>query len=105
MSPSLLARVLRVAADELDAIEAEQRQARVDWTDQRKSPLGAKRHCAAVRRLLADGLPGAAVVGRKHLLSAEALDAELCRSSPNKAKNKGVADELRAELRLVGGRQ
>lgn len=103
MTPALMARVLRAAADECDAIEAEQQQARASWIDQRRSPLGAKRHCAAVRRLLADGLPGAAVVGRKHMLSAEALEAELQRTSNRPRKPAGVADELRAELRLVGG--
>ena len=100
-----LARLLRVAADECDAIAAEERQTKSDWTDQHRSALGAKRHNAAVRRLLADGLPGAAIVGRRHLLSADALNAELRRTSTRtgNVKAAGVADQLRAELRLVGG--
>jgi hypothetical protein len=74
--------------------------------DQAASPLGKKRHCAIVRRRLAEGLPGAAIIGRRHLLSADALEAELQRLSlpTKKPKSATVADELRAELRLVGGR-
>jgi hypothetical protein len=45
--------------------------------DQVASPLGRRRHIAAVRRLVATGQPGAAQVGRRYLLSRERLDAEL----------------------------
>ncbi len=48
--------------------------------DQSRSPLGSRRHHAAVRRRLARGLPGAAIVGRRHLLSSEALAEELARA-------------------------
>jgi hypothetical protein len=96
--------VLRVAADECERLAAEQSQARHDWIDQRRSALGAKRHNAAVRRLLAQGLPGAAVVGRRHLLSTAAHAEELRRTPPNKKpKIPSLGDELRAELRLIGG--
>ncbi len=103
---SAQARVLRAQAEEWERIAAEHRQQRTDWVDQHSSQLGAKRHNAAVRRLLGEGAPGAAKVGRRHLLSPEALDAELRRVSsgaPKKSKTISVADELRAELRMVGG--
>ncbi len=99
------ARALRAQADEWERIAAEERQQRSDWPDQQTSPLGRKRHCAAVRRLIAEGSPGAAKVGRRHLLSPEELAAELQRVSRTRAKSEkaaSVADELRAELRLVG---
>jgi len=60
------------------------------WTDQTRSPLGRKRHCLAVRRRVDLGEGGAAVVGRKHMLSKEALAAELedlsKRKRPSRAK-------------------
>lgn len=60
--------------------------------DQSKSPLGRRRHIAAVRRLVASGEPGAAQVGRRYLLSRERLDVEL--GALGKAAP--VADELGA---------
>lgn len=45
--------------------------------DQRSSPLGPRRHCAAVRARIAAGKPGASVVGRRFLLSPAALSDEL----------------------------
>lgn len=105
MSLVAFARVLRAAADEVDRIEAESRNEHRDWIDQRSSPLGPKRHCGAVRRRLAAAQGGAAHVGRRHLLSAEALAEELARlSAPRRAAGKeGVGSELRRALSLVGG--
>jgi hypothetical protein len=78
-------------------------------TDQASSPLGRRRHCAAVKRRLASGKPGAALAGRRHLLSAEALAEELSRvsgrpdsASPSPASG-SVRAELERELRLVKG--
>jgi hypothetical protein len=68
--------------------------------DQKGSPLGAKRHCAAVRRLMAEGDPGASRVGRRYLLSREALAAELARLGRPAAPSSGVCAELAAELGL-----
>lgn len=60
------------------------------WTDQTRSPLGRKRHCLAVRRRVDQGDGGAAVVGRRHLLSKDALACELndlsARKRPSRAK-------------------
>lgn len=79
--------------------------------DQRGSPLGSRRHHEAVRRRLAAGKPGAAIVGRRHLLTREALDEELTRAgraamatpAPPRA---GTPDDaallLRLGLRRVG---
>jgi hypothetical protein len=45
--------------------------------DQRSSPLGPRRHAAAVRRRLEAGKPGASRVGRRWLLTPAALEDEL----------------------------
>jgi hypothetical protein len=52
-----------------------------DWIPQGKSPLGPKRHCAAVRRRIAERKPGARIVARRFLLSQEAMAEELGRES------------------------
>jgi hypothetical protein len=74
--------------------------------DQAASPLGRRRHCSAVRQRLARGQPGAAVVGRRHLLSPEAIREELGqatkqRLSPPQRVSPSVRDELARELRLI----
>jgi hypothetical protein len=101
VSPANLARVLRAAADECDAIAAEASAERAEWIDQRHSPLGPRRHCKAVQRRVADGSRDAAIVGRRQLLSQSALTEELSRK-PSKSPRESVGDQLRAELRLVG---
>ena len=55
-----------------------------DMIDQHASPLGPRRHCAAVQKLVAQGKPGASIVGRRHLLSPEALEVELGHALPRK---------------------
>jgi len=52
-----------------------------DWIAQAESPLGPKRHCAAVRRRIAERKPGARIVARRFLLSQEAMAEELGRES------------------------
>lgn len=55
--------------------------------DQHASVLGPRKHCAAVRRRLEEyergGLPepGASIVGKRHLLTADALTEEIARAS------------------------
>jgi hypothetical protein len=49
--------------------------------EQGKSPLGRRRHCAAVRRMVAAGDGRAFIVGRKHFLTADALAEEMARIS------------------------
>jgi hypothetical protein len=75
---------------------------------QSASPLGRRKHCAAVRRRIDSGESGAAIVGRRHLLSTDALSEELGRASsrvavtsPAPGPATSVRDELRAELRLI----
>ncbi len=75
-------------------------------TDQSRSPLGKRRHIAAARRRIAAGLPGAAQVGRRYLLSSDALADELARISGRHTETAAPASgtvraELLAELRLV----
>lgn len=53
-----------------------------DWIPQRDaqgrdSPLGRRTHCRIVRERRAQGKGGAEIVGKKHLLSPEALAEEL----------------------------
>ncbi len=73
-----------------------------DWVDQGGSPLGPRRHRAAVLRRIAAGQPGATKIGRRHLLSRDALEAELAAAADKAPVSPSVADELRRELRLVG---
>jgi hypothetical protein len=105
VTPSEFSRVLRAAADECDRIDAEQRSERRDWVDQTASPLGSRRHIGRVRDRLATGRDGAARVGRRFLLSPTALAEELSAASKVPARAPTIADELRAELRLVRGRE
>ena len=72
--------------------------------DQAASPLGRRRHMAACRARVAAGLDGAAIVGRRHLLSRDALDAELTAASkrPARATKPAAVDEL-AEIRAKYG--
>jgi hypothetical protein len=109
LSIEKLERVLRAAADVCAEIAAEDRAERRDWTDQTTSPLGRRRHVNAVRRRVAAGDAGAAVVGRRHLLSGDALAAELAAvskgtspKSEQKAAQSGP-EALRARLGLVVG--
>jgi len=76
--------------------------------DQASSPLGRRRHCTAVKRRLASGAGGAARVGRRHLLSPDALAEELGRVSGDRASTQspasgGVRAELERELRVLKG--
>jgi hypothetical protein len=105
MNPAHLARAFRAAAAELEAIDAEERAERRNWSDQATSPLGRRRHVAAVRRRLATGQPGAAFLGRRALLSAEAQTEELANLSTKPApKAESFVDSVRRELRMVQGR-
>lgn len=103
MTPSDLARILRAAADEADRIADEHRAERREWVDQVTSPLGCRRHVAAVRRRVTVGAPGAALVGRRALLSSEALADELAalstRATP--AKPETGAERMRRRLGLI----
>lgn len=76
--------------------------------EQARSPLGRRRHISAVRRRVAAGQPGAAIVGRRHLLSSEALSEELARAGQPRGTTASPASgsvraELERELRLVKG--
>lgn len=99
----LLARVLRAATDECDAIARESAEDRREWVCQSESPLGPRRHIAAVRRRLRAGTEGAGQAGRKYLLSPEALAEELGRPVEPKSDE---TDSLRRELSMIrGGRR
>lgn len=118
-----LAEALETFVDELAELVARKvvdrlQQGTPDMVDQSNSPLGRRRHCYAVRRRISEHKPGAAVVGRRHLLTREALAEELARlgmgdrtpttgraapvpsanySTPP-ASGLSVADELRRDL-------
>jgi hypothetical protein len=66
------------------------------FVDQTASPLGRRRHIAAARRLVAEGKAGAAIVGRRHLLTREALDAELAALKPRSRTKAQPIDQLGA---------
>lgn len=97
----LVARVADGVAERLRAGESK-------MIGQAASPLGSRRHCGAVKRRMAQGKPGAAIVGRRHLLSAEALADELQsaggrRGAPLSATKSSVRAELLAELESISG--
>lgn len=110
LTPAQLARVLRVAADAIDDIARENELSHADWIAQDSSPLGRRRHCAAVRARVARGQAGAAIVGRRHLLSPEALREALGEVSEGRSRSKKAAaqevldpvERMRARLRVVG---
>ena len=80
------------------------------WIGQADSPLGSRRHNAAVRRRLAAGEGGAARIGRRHLLSRRALAEELGRrptqkrksAAPSARKVESFEERLTRRLRAVG---
>jgi hypothetical protein len=82
---------------ELEALARESANARSTWTDQAASPLGRRRHVAAVRRRIAAGEPGAALVGRSAMLSPEALSEELARLSKRSVRKPKSAAAPKAE--------
>ena len=100
-----LDQLLDELAQRVAAVVVERLQAGAPgMVDQASSPLGARRHCAAVRRRMARGEAGAAVVGRRHLLTTEALGEELNRASGAPSPTgSGIRAELERELRLVRG--
>jgi len=75
---------------------------RPDMLDQAGSPLGRRRHIAAVRARAARGDAGAAIVGRRHLLTREALEAELQAVAKRKPKKATPRDELAAARERYG---
>lgn len=76
------------------------------WVDQSQSALGAKRHCAAVRRRLADGRDDAEIIGRSHRLRADAYAEEraligqgrLARCAPNDAEEEAAYQAMRKRI-------
>lgn len=109
-APSLAdaAQAHRTLAAFYEAQAAAQRpaQSAPQWIPQTRSPLGNRRHIAAVRRRLAAGEPGATQVGRKYLLTRDAMDQELGRVVASRRPSAApVVDELAAlRARLEKGR-
>lgn len=99
-----IAHALRLIAEALE----QDSQERGEWISQHESPLGRRRHCAAVRRRVSAGNSGACIGGREHRLSTEALAEELESVSRRTLKKKvvpqssNVIDELKRELRMIG---
>lgn len=101
--------IIALSPEDLETIVARAvRRALTDTAEagmvtQSGSPLGSRRHCNAVKRRIAAGLPGAAKVGRRYLLSQDALAEELSRTSAataHRPENPGA--KLRSELGLRG---
>lgn len=95
-------------------VVARLRTAEPGMVDQAGSPLGNRRHCAAVKRRISHGEPGASIVGRAHWLTLEALSEELGRATrgkapkapqgaPSGAPQGSIRAELQRELQLVRG--
>ncbi len=73
----------------------------------RPSPLGRRNHCAAVRRRKAEGLDGAEIVGKRYLLSPEALQEELARRTaragePAKTRAAEAGDVYTRMMQVAG---
>jgi hypothetical protein len=101
--------LIALSPEDLEAIVARAvRRALNDTSEagmvsQSTSPLGSRRHANAVKRRLDAGLPGAAKVGRKYLLSQDALQDELSRTTSTTAYRSGTDDpgaNLRRKLGL-----
>lgn len=90
----LLRYFARLVADEL-------RGGDISLVSQSTSPLGARRHNAAVRRRIAEhargelAISGASIVGRRHMLTQEAVAEEMGRREKGpalaKAKRRATA--------------
>ncbi len=97
------ATALEAQAATLRALAEQLATPTVDMLDQRHSPLGKRRHCAAVRRRIDDGQFGANIVGRKHLLSPDALAEEMAALNPAPTRVQSnttapsIAEQLAAE--------
>lgn len=75
---------------------------RTDLQDQVASPLGRRRHIAAVRGRVARGDAGAAIVGRRHLLTRDALAAELQVLAKVKPRKASRRDDLASARERYG---
>ena len=98
-----LAEILDAAAARARELDAADRAERRDWTDQASSPLGRRRHVAAVRRRVAAGDDGAAMIGRRALLNDCALSEEMAATRPKAKRPEGTGERIRARLGLVAG--
>lgn len=111
LGSALLILARAIAPELARAVVAELRSGEAPgWIDQARSPLGPRRHRSAVQRRLGRGEPGASLVGRRHLLSPEAVAEELARIT--KAKRPVLApqsvEQIATELGLSvvnGGRR
>lgn len=92
--------VERIAALVLERLQVSLRPD--DLIDQHSTPLGKRAHCALTRRLAAQKHPGAAIIGRRMLLSRKAITEHLAGlHSPKPYDQKRVVtagDKVRAEL-------
>lgn len=73
--------------------------------DQVGSPLGRRRHIAACRARVGRGESGAAIVGRRHLLSREALEAELETLGAVRSKARASTPKAKADDDLAAARE
>jgi hypothetical protein len=96
-APRLLKRDLPALCSRLVADEI----ASGELVPEQTSPLGSRRHCAAVKRRMSAGEHGACIVGNVFLLSRAALAEELATLPPRMSRKK--LDALQREI--VGGLQ
>lgn len=81
-------------------VRAELRGVDPRWIEQAFSPLGPRKHIAAVRRRIAEAEAqgkqpaenGAAIYGRRYLLTPESIAEELGRAKPIKARSVAAND-------------
>jgi hypothetical protein len=89
----LVRRIARAVVAEMRG-ECAAADAADEWLDQHHTDLTVRQHCTAVRRRREEGKPGAAIKGRRYLLTRAALREEMVRD----AKHKGPALALVARL-------
>jgi hypothetical protein len=110
-TPGTVDKLVETARDVIREVVRESAASELKLIDQRGSPLGRNRHCAAVKRRVFEGKEGAWVVGRRCLLSAQALREELDDlgrrgsvhrdNKPDKPSPRSAREKLEHKLRLL----
>lgn len=110
VDPAALLTAVELLADAIaDRVAAKLRNtSAASWVDQHASALGSRRHCALVRSLMKNGDPRASRVGRRYLLTGDALTEALAHAPKVQSRevhveSETVAQRLDRKLRLVGG--
>lgn len=99
MSAAALLSLEPLLDDLADRVAARILKAQTRMISQAKSELGPRKHREAVRRRIDEGLDGAAIVGRRFLLTPEALREEAARATATRRRpsNPGTVAKTRGK--------